>query len=159
MNKRQPDFWVRMLVGLACATFVTVMVHAVDDLMHGNTAGFSVEAFVLTVILVSTLDVFGIAWSWQGKVYGYLIVGLYAFRYAVGFVIAHVFVFDIPNQRGYAEIAQATPAVWAPVFVGSALLGGVFTLSTTVVAASLTARSWRESRQVNAQPIVPGGRR
>lgn len=151
MRTEQQGLWDRLLVGLAVATFFPVMVHAVDDFIHGNTGGFNDELFVLTVIFVNALYLFGVLWAWQCKVIGYAIVGLYALRYAVGFVIMHVFVFGIPDQRSYTEIAQGTPEGWAPIFLGSALLGGVLCLATTAVATYLMIRWWqtRGNRQVS----------
>ena len=139
MNGASQKFWVKVLLGLAAVAFVPVMVRAVDDLIQGNTSGFGVQAFVLTVVVLSTLYLFGILWSWQGRVYGYVIVGLYAFRCSVAFT-------NIPEQRGYAETVAGSIEVWTPVFVGPALSGGVLTLATTIVAAYLCPEWWKARR-------------
>ena len=132
--------WIRTLVVVSVASLLLGLLHAADDIIQGDLGGFPIEVFVLIGLLVSTLYVFGIIWSWAGKQYGYAIVGIISLLFFFfGVFLSHVF--ELLDARGFAKIAQATPELWTPTFVATALLGGITSLAAVIIAVYLLVRA------------------
>ncbi len=131
--------WVRTLAVFAFATFVFEIISTADNIIAGDLGGFSMEVLVLVCVAVSTLFLFGILWSWAGKQYGYIIVGLIALLYFVVVYVSHVF--GISDAREFAQIAKATPEGWSPLFVASPILTGIGSLATVIIAVYLLVKA------------------
>ncbi len=131
--------WVRVLVVFSVATFLLRLLHTADDIIQEDLGAFDIEGFVLVFVLVNTLSVFGILWTWAGKWYGYAIVGIISLLSFYGAYLSHFL--KVSDARGFDEIAQATPELWAPTFVATSLLAGITSLAAVIIAAYLLFRA------------------
>ena len=131
--------WVRALVVVSVATLLLGLLHEADDIIQGDSGGMPVEVFVLLSVLSGTLYVFGIIWSWAGKQYGYILVGVISLLSFLGVYLFHAL--EVLDARSFAKIAQATPELWAPTFVATSLLGGITSLAAVIIAVYLLLRA------------------
>ena len=131
--------WVRALVVFSVATLLLWHIHAADDVVQGEAGSIPLEVFVLISVLSGTFYVFGIMWSWAGKPYGYAIVGVVSLLFFFGIYLVHAL--ELGVARGFAEMAQATPELWAPTFIATSLLGGITSLVAVIIAVYLLLRA------------------
>ena len=132
--------WVKTLVFFAFSTLILAIIHEVDDIIHEDLP----EATILFFAAVGTLSLFGIFfWNWAGKLYGYIIVGLYGLFYVVIFNVLHLF--GILDVSEYSEIGQSTPEGWAPAFVATGLFGGITSVATVIIAVYLLIKARQSS--------------
>ena len=131
--------WIRTLVVVSVAALLLELLHTADDIIQGDLGGFAIEVFVLLCVSTNTLYVFGIIWSWAGKQYGYVIVGIISLLFFFAVYVSHVF--EVTDARGFAKIAQAAPELWAPTFVATALLGGITSLAAVIIVIYLLVRA------------------
>lgn len=131
--------WIRTLAVFSVAALLLELLHTADDIIQGDLGGIRIEVFVLLCVFVTTLYAFGIIWSWAGKQYGYAIVGFISLFFFFLVYLSHAL--EVSDARGFAEIAQATPELWAPTFVATALLGGITSLAAVIIAGYLLFRA------------------
>ena len=132
--------WVRALVVISVATFLVRLLHTADDLIQEDyLGGLDIEALVVTFVLINTLSVFGILWTWAGKWYGYAIVGVISLLSFYGLYLSHLL--KISDARGFDEMAQATPELWALTFVATSLPGSITSLAAVIIAVYLLLRA------------------
>ena len=131
--------WIRALVVFALATFVFEIIHTADDIIQRDLGGLSMEALVLVCAVGNTMYLFGVLWSWAGRWYGYLIVGLIALLY---FLVVYLFhAVGVSGVRSFALITRADPEGWSPLFVASPILVGIGSLATVITAIYLLIKA------------------
>ena len=137
------DFWTKTLVFLSGVYFVVGGVHIADDVVS-NDVSPNVQAFALGTGLILTLYIFATLWSWAGKQYGYIILGLLSLFLFWGNYLHHVLEIE---GRGYAGIAAGTPDVWRPLYVTGSLYAGVVTATQVIIVIYLLLKGWQSTRE------------
>ncbi len=137
------DFWIKALVFFSALTFVFGGVHIADDIVN-NAVHFSlsVQTFALVGGVVLTLRVFATLWSWAGKQYGYITLGLVSLVNFYGLYLSHALEAGV---RGYAGIGAGTPEGWLPLYVTSSLYAGVVTATQIIIVIYLLIKARRSS--------------
>ena len=135
-----PAFWTRMLVFLSVIIFITAGLHIADDVIVGEPD--FVPAVAIGVAAFFTLQIFATLWSWAGKLYGYIILGLIALWNFYTMFLSHALEID----RGYEALGAAEPVGWAPLFVLGSLFGGVAMAATVIIVFYLVSTAIRARR-------------
>ena len=133
-------FWTRSLVLLSGLTFIFGAIHLADNVVNDDMA-FDEELFILLVAAVLTLQLFATFWTWAGKRYGYVILGLVSLGNFYAYYLSHLL--EAQDARGHAALAAGMPAGWRPVYVVASLYGGAATAAIVIIVVYLLIKYWQ----------------
>lgn len=120
-------FWRILMAVFVGLTVLSGLLHAADDFARGEAT--RPRTFALLIVALSTLYLFGAAWSWQDRHYGHIIILLLSALFFYGLFLAHALA--LAGAQPILRIAKTT----GPVFAFITLAGGVSSLVTFILSA------------------------
>lgn len=133
------DFWAKVLVTLSLLTFVFGGLRMSADIRAGDLPlGLALQPALILLAGVFTLRLFATLWTWAGKTYGYIVLGLLSLADFWGIFLQHAL--EVGGARGFEAIAEATPEAWAPLFLIASGYAGIVTAAQVIIVVYLLVR-------------------